>query len=324
MKNTLETRLGIFFALAFLAAVFIIEMIGGADLFKGGYRLKAQFSNVQDLRVGDAVKMGGVQIGRVESMDFADTKVTVVMKITNRKAGVRTDSKATVKFAGLMGQNYVGISFGSPGAPKMESDGEVATIEQADLSALMVKLESAAGGMETMTKNFSSENFSSLLGPLTDFLKENKDRLSATISNVQVVSAQIAQGKGTVGKLINEDTLYQSALLTVTNFSDTATEVRAAVGQARTVIAGVSEGQGTLGRLVKDEALYNEGTNAMTNLREILQKVNRGQGSVGKLVNDEALFNNARLTLQKLDKASDGLEDQGPLSILGVMANSLF
>lgn len=324
MKNTLETRLGLFFALAFLAAVFIMEILGGADFFRGGYRLTAQFSNVLDLKVGDAVKMGGVQIGRVDGLDFNDGKVTVQMRITNRKAAVKTDSKATVKFAGLMGQNYVGISFGSPGAPRMESGGELAVVEQADLSALMAKLDSVAGSMESMTKNLSAENFSNLLGPLTDFLRENKDRLSGTISNIQVVSGQIVQGKGTVGRLINEDTLYRSALGAVTNFSDTATDVRGAIAEAKKVVTGVNEGQGTLGRLVKDESLFVEGTNAMANLREILQKVNRGQGSVGKLVNDESLINNARLTLQKLDKASDGLEDQGPLSILGVMANTLF
>jgi phospholipid/cholesterol/gamma-HCH transport system substrate-binding protein len=62
----------------------------------------------------------------------------------------------------------------------------------------------------------------------------------------------------------------------------------------------------------------------MTQLREILQKLNRGQGSVGKLLNDDSLLKNAKLTLQKLDKATDGLEDQGPLSILGLIIGSLF
>jgi hypothetical protein len=41
-------------------------------------------------------------------------------------------------------------------------------------------------------------------------------------------------------------------------------------------------------------------------------------------VNDASLFNNAKMTLQKLDKATEGLEDQGPLSVIGIMANSLF
>ena len=49
MKNTLETRLGIFFALALVVAVVILEMIGGADFFHGGYLVSANFKNVQEL-----------------------------------------------------------------------------------------------------------------------------------------------------------------------------------------------------------------------------------------------------------------------------------
>ena len=62
----------------------------------------------------------------------------------------------------------------------------------------------------------------------------------------------------------------------------------------------------------------------MTNLKEILQKINSGQGSVGKLINDQEFYKNAKLTLQKLDKATEGLEDQGPLSVVGTMVQTLF
>ncbi|MBU6401698.1 MAG: MCE family protein, partial [Verrucomicrobia bacterium] len=79
-----------------------------------------------------------------------------------------------------------------------------------------------------------------------------------------------------------------------------------------------------VGRLIKDETLYRETTAAMTNLHEILAKINRGQGSIGKFVNDESLFKNVKLTLQKVDKATEGLEDQGPLSVLGIAVNNLF
>jgi len=61
-----------------------------------------------------------------------------------------------------------------------------------------------------------------------------------------------------------------------------------------------------------------------TNLKEILQKINQGQGTVGKLLNDESFYKNAKMTLQKVDKATEGLEDQGPLSVLGIAVNGLF
>jgi phospholipid/cholesterol/gamma-HCH transport system substrate-binding protein len=76
--------------------------------------------------------------------------------------------------------------------------------------------------------------------------------------------------------------------------------------------------------LTKDEALYQETTVAMSNLKEILQKINRGQGSVGVLVNDASFLKNAQMSLQKLDKATEGLEDQGPLSVLGLAITHLF
>jgi phospholipid/cholesterol/gamma-HCH transport system substrate-binding protein len=96
------------------------------------------------------------------------------------------------------------------------------------------------------------------------------------------------------------------------------------VAQAQTFMNDINAGKGTMGKLARDEALYNEATTAMTNLREIFQKINQGQGSAGKLVNDEGLYKNAKLSLQKLDKAMEGLEDQGPLSVLGIAVNSLF
>jgi phospholipid/cholesterol/gamma-HCH transport system substrate-binding protein len=324
MKNTLETRLGIFFALALVAAIVIIEMIGGLEFLKHGTYIHARFNNVLELKQGDPVKMAGVQIGRIERINIADDKVDVSMKINRTDAAIRTDSKATIKFAGLMGQNYVSIDFGSPKSPLVTTGAELVTVEQTDLSALMARMEKVASGVEGMTKQFSGEGLGNMLGPITDFIKDNKDNLSATIGNVKNISAQIAQGKGTVGKLINDDALYNSALSTVTNFNETATDIKSIAGEAKLVMNDIKAGKGTLGKLTTDEALYKETTTAMTNLREIFEKINRGQGSVGKLVNDESLYKNARMTLQKLDKATEGLEDQGPLSVLGVMANGLF
>lgn len=330
MKNTLETRLGIFFALALVAGVVILELAGTRDLFNQGYSVRAQFDSIQELREGDAVKMAGVEIGRIEKIQLADKKVEVVLNI-DKKAPVKTDSKASIKFVGLMGQNYVSLTFGSAEAPQADPGALLETEEQADLNTLMVRLQNVAEGVEGMTKNFSGENFSNLLGPFTDFLRENNPRLSAILANLQTISTRVVEGEGTIGRLINEDTLYVSAMTTVSNLNTSVNEfqplfndLRLTLDQARGMVTQVNEGQGTLGKLVKDETLYTETTTAMTNLREILQKINQGQGSVGQLVNDPGFINNAKLTLQKVEKATEGLEDQGPLSILGTAVNSLF
>src|SRR3954466_5324751 len=82
MKNTLETRLGIFFALALVVAVVILEMIGGADFFKGGYLVSANFKNAQELKKGDLVKMAGVEIGRVDKVELQTANDVAVAKVT--------------------------------------------------------------------------------------------------------------------------------------------------------------------------------------------------------------------------------------------------
>ena len=316
MRNSLETKLGYFVVLAVFAAWIIVETLGGVEMFRGGYHISALFDTVQDLKVGNSVKLAGVEIGRVETIALADNKVRVTMKL-HSDAVVRTDSKATIKFTGLMGQYFVSIDFGTPGAPPAADGAVLATEEQPDLNVVMTKLDEAATGIENFGKSFTPDTINNLMGPLVDFVKQNSSHLGGAISNIENISGQLASGQGTVGKLIYTEQLYDSALVTVTNLQDAVTEVRQ-------VVNGVSSGRGTLGKLVTDETLYNSTTASMTNLNQILLKVNQGQGTIGKLVNDQEFYKNAKLTLQKVDKATDSLEDQGPLSVLGIIANNLF
>lgn len=323
MRNTLETRLGLFFALTLIAAFVIMEMVGGGNLFRKTIPVRARFGNIQQLQVGDPVKMGGFTIGEVKEIKLANTEVEVMMLI-DPEAEVKTSSLATIKFIGLMGQNYISVTFGTPEAPKIMANAELETEEQPDLSALMSRIQGVAEGVEGLTKSFSTENFSDLLGPLTDFLTENRPRLNTLFSNLQHISTEIAQGRGTVGKLIADETLYHSALGTVTNLNATATDIQSTIDQARLIVEDLRAGRGTLGRLTTDEKLYTETTEAMVNLRQVLEKINQGQGSVGVLVNDPSFIKNARLTLQKVDKATESLEDQGPLSVIGLAVGQLF
>jgi len=324
MRNTLEARVGLFFALALVVGAVLLETIGSLDMLRSGRTVKARFNNVLELQKGDAVKMAGKQIGRVAAVEFADTKVLVEMRITDRKAVIRDDSRATIKFSGLMGQNYVSIDFGSAKGTPIESGTELVTYEQADLNALMARLEGVTGGIQKLTDSFSEQNLGDVLLPFTDFLNESKPRILNILTNAEHITAQVKSGEGTVGKLIYEDALYASVHSAITNLSTTADDVQVLLGDAKAVVADVRAGKGTVGKLATDETLYNEASVAVTNLKEILQKINRGEGTVGKAINETELLDNAKLTLQKLDKATEGLEDQGPLTVLGILVNPLF
>ena len=316
MKNSLETRLGIFVVLVIVAAFLITETLGGLEWFQGGLTVSGLFDTVQDLKVGNNVKMAGVEIGRVEKIALEGNRVRVTMKL-HSDAVVKTDSQAVIKFTGLMGQNFVSISFGTPDAPRAVNGTVLATAEQPDLNAIMTKLDGATTGIENLTKSFTPDTINNLMGPLVDFVKQNSGNLGGAISNLESISGQIASGQGTVGKLIYNDTLYNSALTTVSNVQDAVVEVRG-------VVSGITNGQGTIGKLITDPTLYNATTSSMTNLNQILERINQGKGTIGQLVNNQEFYQNAKLTLQKVDKAADSLEDQGPLTVIGIVANNLF
>jgi phospholipid/cholesterol/gamma-HCH transport system substrate-binding protein len=322
MKNSLETKLGIFVFMAILAGWAIVETLGGTDWFHHGYHVTARFNTVQDLKPGDRVKMAGVEIGRVEDIQLSDSKVTVKMKLRD-DGMVKTDSKASIKFTGLMGQNFVGIDFGSENGTPAKDGTELSSFEQPDLSAVMSKLDSAVDGIQSMTKTFASDDIHNLFGPLGDFFKSHKDELAMTIANITNITGQIASGQGTVGRLIYEDSLYASALMTVSNLQTAGASAQDLIASVKLVVTNAQAGQGTLGKLLTDDKLYYATTSSMTNLNEILMKINKGNGTIAKLVNEPEFYQNAKLSLQKLDKAADGLEDQGPLSVIGILASPL-
>ena len=323
MKNSLETRLGIFFALVFVAAFVLFEMVGGGRFFDSGIPIKARFNSAGDLKVGDPVKLAGVDVGRVQAIRISDGKVEVSMTV-EPAAGVRTDSKASIKFTGMMGQNFMAIDFGNPASPVVSTGALLESREQPDLAAIMSKLESAADGMQNMTKSFSGEDFTKLLGPMTDMIKDNQPRIASILSNLDSVTTGINKGEGTLGRLLKQDTLYVQTLQAVTNLIASTEDLKLTLSTTRQMMADMNSGKGTIGRLLVDDSLFRETTNMITNLREVAEKLNRGNGTVGQLINDDALLRNLKLTLQKVEKATETLEDAGPLQVIGTAAGSIF
>src|ERR1700728_3850722 len=118
-----EFRLGVFIVgtLAILGAG--ICLIGGKELlFQSTYNVKAQFRNVVGLEKGADVRVGGIHEGTVKRIDLPrrpDGEVTVVMSLDNKTRDiVKKDSVASIKSEGLLGDEYVEVSFGSQEAER--------------------------------------------------------------------------------------------------------------------------------------------------------------------------------------------------------------
>src|SRR6202163_4000922 len=134
-------RLGVFIVATGAILVLGIFIIGGKQyLFSSTYQLKAQFDNVEGLDAGADVRLGGVHSGTVRNIVLPHKpgeKVTVVMDLgKSTHEIIKQDSVVTIETEGLLGNQYLAISFGSAGKAEVR-DGDIlasqAPLEMSDL-----------------------------------------------------------------------------------------------------------------------------------------------------------------------------------------------
>lgn len=132
-------RVGIFVVLALAALGAGVFLIGNKNfLFSRTYNLEAEFANVDGLDNGADVRVGGIHEGTVKQIILpsqSNQKITVVMTLQDStKKDVKKDSVASIKTQGLVGDEYIDISFGSPKSPDVQNGDMIASEAPKDLS----------------------------------------------------------------------------------------------------------------------------------------------------------------------------------------------
>jgi phospholipid/cholesterol/gamma-HCH transport system substrate-binding protein len=125
-SKALELLVGLFFTLG-VAAVFILTFrvasLSGAGE-GASFEVAADFENIGGLKPGAAVTMAGVRIGRVRQIvidrDTFEAKVT--MRIGASYDNIPKDSAASIYTAGLLGEQYIGLSPGGEDAALAQGD----------------------------------------------------------------------------------------------------------------------------------------------------------------------------------------------------------
>ena len=188
-----EFRLGvfIFFSLAILACgVFLIG--GRSEIFQSGYPVRVNFHNVAGLNEGAEVRVGGIPEGTVQRIDLPhhpNEDVTVTIHLAKATRGVvKRDSVASIRSEGLLGDKYVEVSFGSSDSARLGDGETIASEPPLDISDLFKKAND-----------------------ILDTAKGTVADIQGTASNLNEVSAKVNQGKGTIGALINDQTVYKQA-----------------------------------------------------------------------------------------------------------------
>lgn len=127
-----ELASGIFLLLGIAALVWLATRATdyGQDIGKETYQITARFQNVGDLRLRAPVKIGGVTVGMVESieLDPVSFEAVVTMAVAQRFDEIPSDTGASVLTSGVLGDRYIGLEPG--GAPDMLADGDELFITQ--------------------------------------------------------------------------------------------------------------------------------------------------------------------------------------------------
>lgn len=322
-----DVRVGLFVLISIIVLIILLlNASGDISPFASRINLRARFPTADGLREGAEVQLAGVRIGTVEQVRLlpptenpqergVEALMAIDEKIDNTPANqrIRTDSRAQLGSVSLLAPDRIvnitpGTTLGEP-------------IKENDL-------------LQTTSAN--------TIADLTSSGKELTDQLNSLSTEVTDIARKINEGEGSLGKLVNDEGIYNNVNLAIRDTQELIRQIRAGQGSAgqfindpalynnlnstivrlRTIADDLQRGRGTAGKFLTDEALYEEtratvadARNGIARLNESLNEINliiadvrQGRGTAGKLLTDEALYNDARAAIARFDTTAERVD----------------
>ena len=257
-----QVRAGIFIFLALLFIAGGVTIMGQkTKMFVSKGSLNVVMDDVAGLKVGAPVWLAGVDMGLVTDIRFADptktNEVSILMEIDSAALKkIGSDSKITIKTRGLMGEKYVDISPSS---------------------------------------QYSDTPPSILRGTPVAKLDDVVQKAGTTFDKINGIIDNIDKGKGTLGKLNKDETLY-------TNVARLAIEMK-------DLMVTINHGGGTLGRLNRDPEPFNKLISILNRADRTLQDIQASDGTLNRLIYDNTLYTKLTLLADKSTQAADVVSD---------------
>jgi phospholipid/cholesterol/gamma-HCH transport system substrate-binding protein len=154
MKQTkLEFLVGSFVLLGLAAVAYLTVKLGAGSIVGGDtYRIEARFTNASGLNVGGSVHVAGVPVGRVESIRVEPTDYSAIVTLSVLSGlHLPTDSMASIKTTGLIGDKYISLSPGADETSLKPGERITMTESSVDIESLIGKM--AFGGLDKEKDN---------------------------------------------------------------------------------------------------------------------------------------------------------------------------
>ena len=297
-KVSLEAKVGLFFVAAIAIFVYVWFYVLDYTV-KEGFLLKAKFRSVEGLAKDAQVQIAGIRVGKVKDIQFdAETgKAVVIMQINDAyRQAVPEGSRLMLKTKGLAGDKYLVIQPGKPNARKLGPGEEIDLVfEPTDPEKVLESVGIIAQNLQVVSRELRKEvieekgiekldsvltNSDQVFKELREMLTTNKEKVNRTVddaeksfkslektsdkfnkvaSDLEGVTNDIKAGKGTLGKLVTDDTLHRDA--------------QGLVREVRGIANNIQNGQGTMGRIINDPEIYYEARRAIRNMNKTAEDV---------------------------------------------------
>jgi phospholipid/cholesterol/gamma-HCH transport system substrate-binding protein len=258
-----KIKLGIFVTLGLAVLILAIYYIGEKQLlFESTFRLTGVFTDVGGLQAGNNVRLSGINIGTVESISLvSDTtvRVEIVIDESSRKF-IKKDAVATIGSEGLIGNKVLVINPGTGGKKSIENNDVIQTTQPIDVDDIMVSLKTTI------------DNTASITGDLAK------------------ISTNIESGKGTIGRLMMDQTWRENIQATIINLKD---------GSEKFVVF-MDKSQEIDNILLALNSNIDSTSAVIQDLSKITSNIEAGEGVVGKLLMDQSMGQNLDSTLVNL------------------------
>jgi phospholipid/cholesterol/gamma-HCH transport system substrate-binding protein len=270
-----ELRVGLLVLVSIGVLIMLIFAVSGdLSFFKSRTTYRTRLAGAEGLKKGDEVRLAGVRVGSVTSVDFdaipqdlsATSAVIVSMEVDGdiAKERIREDSFVILRQVGLLGGQYLDIT---PGTAQRSPLPEGAFIQ----GKAQTSIEQVVASSDDLLQGFKK-------------LSNNLNEITDTINS----------GEGTIGRFVNDEALY-------VNINKTVLE-------AQELMRKIRDGEGTAGKLINDPALYNNLTATVNSLKSLSDDLSAGKGTAGKLLKDEELYRNMNSAVAKLNTTADRID----------------
>lgn len=290
-----KIRLGIFVLLGsifFIAAVYFIG--NKQNMFNKTVEINALFKNINGLQLGNNVRFSGINVGTVKEIEIInDSTIRVEMMIEeNILSHIKKDAVASIGSDGLVGNMIVNIVPGNHSTTPVNPGDTI--------------LSENKVSTEEIIKTLSSTN-------------ENANLIT---ENLAQITNQISSGKGTVGMLINDETLSNDLKQTIHYLKITSKGTNESVSNLNKIITQLDNKNNVIG-VLKDTAVARNIKNVIVNLEKSSSHIDKvvlnlnstitnmkeGKGAINYLSNDPKLVKQIDSTMNNINQASSKLNE---------------